>query len=130
VSDIDHGIAATVGGAIVGGVMAVRRMFGRDPETPEGHARRLAEAEREIATLKTERAEDEVRMTKLEGRMQTTETTLAGAIGKLTESTDRQWKAIDRLTDTVDNLRGAVVEMDVETKIERALRRHPPTDKE
>jgi uncharacterized coiled-coil protein SlyX len=120
VSDIDHGIAATVGGAIVGGVMAVRRMFGRDPETPEGHARRLAEAEREIATLKTE----------LEGRMQTTETTLAGAIGKLTESTDRQWKAIDRLTDTVDNLRGAVVEMDVETKIERALRRHPPTDKE
>jgi hypothetical protein len=123
-SDVDHGIAATVGGAIVGAAMVVRRMFTRDPETPEGFARRLADAEREIASLKTGRADDDARLLKMEARMQSTETMLAGAFGKLTESTDRQWKAIEKLTESVDDLRGAVTRVDVEATIERELRKH------
>lgn len=123
-SDIDHGIAATIGGAIVGGALAVKRMFTRDPETPEGHAQRLADAERAIAALKADRAEDAARLTKLEARMQTTENTLAGAMGRLTESQERTWKALDRLTESVDDLKGIVARVDVEATIERELRKH------
>lgn len=128
-SDIDHGIAGAVGAALAGGALAIKDAIVRkkresDPATPEGHVKRISDLERDVAALKAERAEDAGRMTKLEARMQSTETMLAGAIGKLTESTDRQWKAIERLTESVDDLKGAVTRVDVEATIERELRKH------
>lgn len=86
------------------------------PGTPEDHEQRIVKLEA------TDR-ECNDRIGKLETRMTSTETAIAGAIGKLTESVERQWQAVEKLTESVDGLKETVIKLDVEARVERELRK-------
>ncbi len=86
------------------------------PGTPEDHEQRLVK-------LETGDPDCTERLNKLEARVNTMETTVAGAIGQLTESVNRQWKAVEKLTESVDGLKASVIELDVEARVERELRK-------
>lgn len=85
------------------------------PGTPEDHEQRLHK-------LEGGDKDCDERLNKLEARVNTMETTVAGAIGRLTESVNRQWQALERLSESVDDLKSCVVALDVEARVERALR--------
>lgn len=97
------------------------------PGTPEDHELRL---------VKVEAADKDCdeRLDKLEARMSTIEASVAGALGRLTESVTQQGKAVEKLAESVDGLRACVNELDVEARVEREVkarleaRRRPKTD--
>lgn len=116
--NIDSELVTAVIAALFGGgatSLGVSRLTRRG--SPEDHEQR-------IARLETRDAECSDRHEKTEARMLTTENALATALGRLSESTDRQWKALDRLTDSVDELKGVVARLDVEATVEREMRKH------
>jgi uncharacterized coiled-coil protein SlyX len=103
--------------ALLGTVAGVQHVRRPRPGTPE-------DLERRIRRLEKRDDEREERLGALEGRMSTQENTVAGALGRLTESNDRLWQALERNTDKVDALTAKVIEVDVETKVERSERHH------
>ncbi len=105
-----------------------------DPGTPEDHERRLLEMEHKLRDVDgialRVGAIDGIagKVTTLEGRMTTVETTIAIAIGGLRESHERIWKALDGVNETLDDIRRRVVALDVENSVERELRRRERHD--
>lgn len=114
-------LGAIAGGGGTAGVIAARRPR---PGTPEDQERRLDELERAHEQHEEHLSAQDERLDRLEGRMQNTETALAGAIGRLTEAFEGQRRSTDRLADSVDELRGLVAKLDVEATIEREMRKH------
>ncbi len=104
----------TVAGSAGAGVAVSRRR--PTPGTPEDHERRL-----EVLEIESRAAV--ARVEKLENRMTTTERTLGEALARHAESTDRLWRCIEKLDDSVDKLHATVIRLDVETGIEREERR-------
>jgi chromosome segregation ATPase len=81
------------------------------PGTPEDHELRLQK-------LEAKDDERDERFTRMEARMGTTERDvagIAGALGPLTAS-------INRLTESTDQLEAKITELDVEARVERAVR--------
>ena len=114
------GIVAATG---VGGTgVAIARKRQPIPGTLDDHDLRIATLER----ADNVRAVID-RITVLERKMAEHESLLAQAIGKLTESSDRVWRAVESAGEKLDELSNAVVRLDVETTLERELRREAKT---
>jgi uncharacterized coiled-coil protein SlyX len=112
-------VAALTGGGTVAGVQRMRRP---PPGTPEDHERRIRKVERQQEAQQREIDEHGERLEKVENRMSAQENTVAGELARLTESSERVWQALERNTDRVDALTERVIEVDVETKVERSER--------
>jgi hypothetical protein len=109
--EIVLGLVAALGAGGSGIALARRKPA---PGTPEDHEQRLAEIERRNHNLET--------------RMSHTENVVAQALGRMTESNDRLWKAVEKLDETLDGMRASLVRVDVEATVERELRKRDRRD--
>src|SRR5688572_28547902 len=93
----DHSMAGTIGAALVGAAVAVKRLFnGKPAELPPADPR--------VDTLVAQAA------------------TLAAAVASQAETSERQWQAVETLAESVRSLRDVVIRLDT-LNVERESRR-------
>lgn len=116
-SDVtDHGFAGAIGAAIVAAWHMAKRLF-------------VGKSDLALPIAPTPPTPvPDARVDKIEARLLAVETNLAAGIAKLTaiaesqrDTSVRQWEATEKLTESVDALRGVVVKMEVEQALRREL---------
>lgn len=108
-------ILGAIGAALLGGgtgAAVARRK--PPPGTLDDHEERLDDHEQRMAHMET--------------RLATMEMSVINAIERMRETGERIWKAIEALTGKVDRIQETMIALDVETRVEREIRRQ--TDKE